>query len=697
MGDRTSSPRRTWARSSPACERINEIQRLLIDQIDVLETMTPLDFLDFRDVLIPASGFQSVQFRLIENRLGLDPRHRLKIKGMPYTGVLREEHARAAARTPRHEPSLLDHLERWLERTPFLSFGELRLLEAYREAVERDADAEPGGRRDPPALDAEERAAAAGPSSTPPWPASTRCSTRRYGSRCVSQGKRRLTHRAFLAALLINLYRDEPIFELPFRFLTALVDIDEGFTDLAAAPRADGPPHDRRPHRHRRHQRATSTCRPPPERHRVFTDLFDLPTFFIPRSALPPLPDEVAEQMGFRYRGRRRDRLDRRTSRGSSASQPGRLHVAAHSHHPWPDVTLDAQQQAWLRRRPPARRQVGRGLRRRACPRRSATSPRRLGLPDPATIAFAPNTHELRAAAAVVPAHAGARAHHRRRVPQLRPPGRPAGGGRAGRGRAGRAPSRSTRSRSAWSRPPRPRRPRPRLLRHVLFDSGFVVPDVGRDRGRRAGRRARSSWSTATTASWRCPTDLSADRGPRLLPRRRLQVRDGGRGGLLPALPARLRRAPARHRLVRGVRRAGGRPRPASPTRRTAAGSSAPPSTRPGLYRFNAVQRWLDDLGWDVAAHPRPRPRAAGALPGRPARRAPGARASCSPDRDEVADRGNFLTFRPPLAGALQARLAAGRIVATTAATGSASASASTTTASDVDELLRRVERAVAA
>ncbi|MDQ1568642.1 MAG: hypothetical protein QOF96_3522, partial [Actinomycetota bacterium] len=27
---------------------------------------------------------------------------------------------------------------------------------------------------------------------------------------------------------------------------------------------------------------------------------------------------------------------------------PGRLHVAAHSHHPWPDVTFDAQQQAWL-------------------------------------------------------------------------------------------------------------------------------------------------------------------------------------------------------------------------------------------------------------------------------------------------------------------------------------------------------------
>src|SRR5690554_6457754 len=51
-------------------ERIIAIQKVLNQQIDVLETITPLDFLDFRDYLIPASGFQSVQFREIELRLG---------------------------------------------------------------------------------------------------------------------------------------------------------------------------------------------------------------------------------------------------------------------------------------------------------------------------------------------------------------------------------------------------------------------------------------------------------------------------------------------------------------------------------------------------------------------------------------------------------------------------------------------------
>jgi tryptophan 2,3-dioxygenase len=47
-------------------ERCHVILRILIEQVDVLETMTPQDFLVFRSLLAPASGFQSVQFREIE-------------------------------------------------------------------------------------------------------------------------------------------------------------------------------------------------------------------------------------------------------------------------------------------------------------------------------------------------------------------------------------------------------------------------------------------------------------------------------------------------------------------------------------------------------------------------------------------------------------------------------------------------------
>jgi tryptophan 2,3-dioxygenase len=39
--------------------------------VSILETMTPLDFMDFRKYLSPASGFQSLQFRLMENKIGI--------------------------------------------------------------------------------------------------------------------------------------------------------------------------------------------------------------------------------------------------------------------------------------------------------------------------------------------------------------------------------------------------------------------------------------------------------------------------------------------------------------------------------------------------------------------------------------------------------------------------------------------------
>ena len=57
-------------------QRAHVVERLLVEQVDVLETMTPQDFLRFRANLAPASGFQSVQFRELEFLSGAkDPRY----------------------------------------------------------------------------------------------------------------------------------------------------------------------------------------------------------------------------------------------------------------------------------------------------------------------------------------------------------------------------------------------------------------------------------------------------------------------------------------------------------------------------------------------------------------------------------------------------------------------------------------------
>ena len=65
-------------------KRVIEIQEVLIKQIHVLETLTPLDFLDFRNYLFPASGFQSFQFRMAETLLGLREEDRITYNNKRY-------------------------------------------------------------------------------------------------------------------------------------------------------------------------------------------------------------------------------------------------------------------------------------------------------------------------------------------------------------------------------------------------------------------------------------------------------------------------------------------------------------------------------------------------------------------------------------------------------------------------------------
>jgi tryptophan 2,3-dioxygenase len=89
--------------------RVHVVERLLIEQIDVLETMSPQDFLAFRSKLAPASGFQSVQFREIEFLSGLkEPKYLERLEATA------EERARLHRRLK--EPSLDDAFRRLVER-----------------------------------------------------------------------------------------------------------------------------------------------------------------------------------------------------------------------------------------------------------------------------------------------------------------------------------------------------------------------------------------------------------------------------------------------------------------------------------------------------------------------------------------------------------------------------------------------------
>jgi tryptophan 2,3-dioxygenase len=81
---------------------VHAIERLLVVQVEILETMTPQDFLEFRSVLAPASGFQSAQFRELEFLSGVKDRAFLA-RFRALTGAERDRLVRRLA-----EPSLWD-------------------------------------------------------------------------------------------------------------------------------------------------------------------------------------------------------------------------------------------------------------------------------------------------------------------------------------------------------------------------------------------------------------------------------------------------------------------------------------------------------------------------------------------------------------------------------------------------------------
>ncbi|XP_051514234.1 tryptophan 2,3-dioxygenase A isoform X2 [Myxocyprinus asiaticus] len=99
--------------------RIVIIFRLLLDQFAVLETMTALDFFDFREYLSPASGFQSLQFRLLENKIGVPHNQRVPYKRRHYRDNFRDQESELLLHSEQ-EPTLLRLVEQWLKRTPGL-------------------------------------------------------------------------------------------------------------------------------------------------------------------------------------------------------------------------------------------------------------------------------------------------------------------------------------------------------------------------------------------------------------------------------------------------------------------------------------------------------------------------------------------------------------------------------------------------
>jgi len=233
--------------------------------------MTPLDFLDFRDMLRPASGFQSMQFKILEAKLGL--RMEARFGKQYYTSQLKPEH-KAMIEELEGQPTFFDLLNGWLERMPFLQAkywpaGEAPFFERLKAIYTKSL------------VPGEE-------GNTAMW------------EKLFEKGEgHRLSPAAARSAVFIMLYRDEPIFQMPFALLQSLLDIDESMAQwrsrhLNMVRRMIG----------LRMGTGGSTgsgyLKGALDSHYIFQELADLSSFLFERRKLPALPQGVKQALGFR-------------------------------------------------------------------------------------------------------------------------------------------------------------------------------------------------------------------------------------------------------------------------------------------------------------------------------------------------------------------------------------------------------------
>ncbi len=256
-------------------KRIATILDVAVHQISIMETMTPLDFLDFRNLLRPASGFQSIQFKMVEAMLGLKLEHRF---GKEYYLSQLKEADKEIIRKAETQTSIIEEINKWLERMPF--FDDQSLWKDYK-GKEFWSDYKD----------------VYGASLTEGEKQNLEQFTNVFFSEEFAK-TRRFSPRANRAALFISLYRDYPLLQLPFQLLNLLLDLDELMSSWRSR-------HVNMVHRMIGKRIGTGGSsgkdylKSALDKHYIFQEVAELNTFLIERSNLPKLPDALEKKLGF--------------------------------------------------------------------------------------------------------------------------------------------------------------------------------------------------------------------------------------------------------------------------------------------------------------------------------------------------------------------------------------------------------------
>ena len=279
-------------------ERVTKIQKILVDQMNIMETMTTLDFMEFRDYLVPASGFQSLQFRMIEAMLGIKPEHRMEVEKQFFTSRLKAEDREKLDKVE-SSISVFELVEAWLERMPFPNEDQFNFWQQYSEAVEKMLKQDQQIISTNPSLSEKVREMELKNLEFSRQSFNSLIDKTIYDD-FIKNGKVRLSHKAMLSAVFIYLYRDLPALQMPFRILNTIVEIDQNFTTwryrhalmvqriLGTKIGTGGSSG---------HEYLKSTT----ERNRAFVDFFNLAGYLIPKHMIPVLPKTLQNKLDIAY------------------------------------------------------------------------------------------------------------------------------------------------------------------------------------------------------------------------------------------------------------------------------------------------------------------------------------------------------------------------------------------------------------
>ncbi len=265
--------------------RVNEIFKVLISQITILETMTPMEFLEFRNYLYPASGFQSAQFRLLENKLGLSKSQRKIHGGCPYHAFLNEEEKPAVIASETNS-CVLKSVGAWLERTPYLKTKGYNFWFEYQSSVEKMfLQEERLIKNNSTLLENEKQKSFKSIQET-------KESFRQFmdKDKFSKNTDWSLSFEALQAALFIQLYRHELKLQSANRLIEQLIDLDENMTQWRNR-------HAQMALRMLGHKVGTGGSsgeeylRSAARNHKIFNDFFKLTTYFIDESKLLKPPE----------------------------------------------------------------------------------------------------------------------------------------------------------------------------------------------------------------------------------------------------------------------------------------------------------------------------------------------------------------------------------------------------------------------